>query len=366
MSTVATTAPGVERWLEPALQRLPALAIHDAHTHLGRDCDGTVCEPAELAGALAALGADASVFPLHVADGDYRADNDAVLAAARASSGSLTPFCRLNPHTGPVDEGERAIAAGARGIKLHPRAEAFTLAHPAIDGIFALAHEHRLPVLIHAGRGIEPLGADALRLAARYPGATLILAHAAITDLAWMPTALDEHPNVLFDTAWWNPVDLLALFALVPPGRIVFGSDVPFGDPSLNALITLRCALEAGLTPEQVASVMGEQMHRVLAGEALVDAGPAPGQERLGRHLLLDRVLTYLAAAWGAALSGGTPAEPLALARMALDADAGNVHRRVFEAAREAFDLQIPGLQGLGGVAIAACLVATPSVPIDE
>ncbi len=289
MSTNVTSVSAVGRWLDPLLDQLPPLAVYDAHAHLGADCDGTVSDQAFLTASLDAVGARAAVFALHLADGDYRADNDAVIAAAGSSSGQLTPFCRLNPHADPVSEGARAIAAGARGIKLHPRAEDFTLAHPAVDGIVALAHEHRVPVLIHAGRGIEPLGADALRLAARYPDATLILAHAAITDLAWMPAALDDHPNVLFDTAWWNPVDLLALFALVPPDRILFGSDVPFGDPALNALITLRCALEAGLGPEQVESVMGAQLARVLAGEDLADLGPAPGCDQVRRELLLDR-----------------------------------------------------------------------------
>ena len=362
MSTNVTSGSAVGRWLDPLLGQLPSLAVYDAHAHLGADCDGTVSDAADLAASLGAISARAAVFALHVADGDYRADNDAVIAAARASSGQLTPFCRLNPHADPASEGARAIAAGARGIKLHPRAEDFTLAHPAVEGIVALAHEHRMPVLIHAGRGIEPLGADALRLATRYPDATLILAHAAITDLAWLPAALDDHPNVVFDTAWWNPVDLLALFALVPPGRILFGSDVPFGDPSLNALITLRCALEAGLTPEQVESVMGGQLARVLAGERMAEIGPAPGCDRLRRELHLDRALMYLAAVWGAALSGGSPEEPLALARMALSVDDLHPHREICDSALEALDLAAPGLQGLTGVAVAACLLATPHV----
>lgn len=364
MSTTTALVPGIDRWLDPLLERLPALAIVDAHTHMGADCDGTVCDADQLTASLEAIGARAAVFPLHLADGEYRADNDAVIAAARASAGRLTPFCRLNPHADPVGEGARAIAAGARGIKLHPRAEAFTLADPAMDGIFALAHEHRLPVLIHAGRGIEPLGADALRLAARYPDATLILAHAAITDLGWLHAELKAHPNVLFDTAWWNPVDLLALFALVPPGRIVFGSDVPFGDPALNALLTLRCALQAGLTPEQVESVMGGQLARVLAGEPLADVGPAPGADRIPRDLLLDRPLTYLAATWGAAMAGGSPAEPLSLARMALTVDAADPAREVCDAALEALDQPSTVLQGMAGLVIAACLLATPGVPL--
>ena len=68
------------------------------------------------------------------------------------------PFCRLNPNDAPVPEAERCLGRGAQGIKLHPRAEAFTLDHPEVRKIVALAHERRLPVLIHAGRGIPALG----------------------------------------------------------------------------------------------------------------------------------------------------------------------------------------------------------------
>ena len=359
------TSTGLERWLAPLLQSLPALAVFDAHTHLGADCDGTVCEPAFLASRLDQLGARAATFALHVEHGDYRRDNDAVIDAAAASGGRLVPFCRLNPHADPVGEGSRAIIAGARGIKLHPRSESFTLDQPAVEGIFALAHEHALPVLIHAGQGIEPLGAHVLRLAAAYPGATVILAHAAITDLAWIADELDSHPNLVFDTAWWNPADLLALFALVPPGRIVFGSDTPFGDPALNVLQTLRCARQVGLDALQIRSVMGGQLERILAGEAFADLGPAPGPETLKRHVLLDRVLIYLAAAWGNVMAGGTAQEPLELARMALAVHGSHREAEICAAAYEALDMP-PGssLQGLAGLAIAATLVATPEVEV--
>jgi predicted TIM-barrel fold metal-dependent hydrolase len=37
-----------------------------------------------------------------------------------------------------------------------------------------------------------------------------------------------DQPNLFFDTAWMVPADLLALFALVPPGRILYGSDAPY------------------------------------------------------------------------------------------------------------------------------------------
>ena len=107
-------------------------------------------------------------------------------AEGAASDGRLAAFCRLDPKLDAVVEARRCIDAGARGIKLHPRAEGFELADPEVDGIFALAHERRLPLMIHAGRGIPTLARDAVELATRYPGARIMLAHAAICDLNWL------------------------------------------------------------------------------------------------------------------------------------------------------------------------------------
>src|SRR5207302_232342 len=84
-----------------------------------------------------------------------------------APDGLLIPFCRVDPHDNPLPEAERSLENGARGIKLHPRAEQFTLDHPNVRPLIALAHERSLPVLIHAGRGIPALGLHAVQL--RWP-----------------------------------------------------------------------------------------------------------------------------------------------------------------------------------------------------
>src|SRR5919202_893738 len=114
----AADETGLRRWLDPLLERLPGLAVFDAHTHIGTDCDGTICEPEFLLGRLEPLGARAATFPLHLADGDYLRDNDEVIAVAADSGGRLVPFARINPHARPGEEAGRAVAAGARGIKL--------------------------------------------------------------------------------------------------------------------------------------------------------------------------------------------------------------------------------------------------------
>ena len=267
----------LEPWFSCLQDRLGPTRIFDCHTHLGcADPDGSCFGVDELLGALAAVDGRAVVFPLAEPDG-YRAANDRMLAAARAAEGRLVAFCRVDPHDGDaVREVERALARGAAGIKLHPRAERFGLGDPAVRRILAVADERRLPVIVHAGRGIPSLGRDALELARAYPRAPLILAHAAIADLAWIWREAAGQRNLFFDTAWWNTADQLALFALIPPGQILFASDTPYGRTIAAALVVLRAALAAGLSAEQIAIVAGGQLERLLAGAEPLDLGPAP------------------------------------------------------------------------------------------
>ena len=114
----------------------------------------------------------------------FRAANDRTLAFAERSDGRLIPFLRLDLNESPIEEARRCLAAGARGIKLHPRAQKFTANDERLAPVFEIAAEHRVPILIHGGRGLPPI-ADGLRaLVERYPEATLIIAHAGIADLA--------------------------------------------------------------------------------------------------------------------------------------------------------------------------------------
>ncbi|MGE5134128.1 MAG: amidohydrolase family protein [Gemmatimonadota bacterium] len=359
-------------WLGRLMNQLPGVRLMDAHTHLGgTDPDGSRCSPAELTGALTLAGARAVVFPLMDRAG-YRRANDAVLAAAAASDGRLVPFCRVDPHAGPVGELERCVAAGARGVKLHPRAERFDLRHPGVAAVVAAASERGLPVTIHSGLGIPALGRDALMLGERYPGAPLILAHLGVTDLAWIWRRLGDHPNLYFDTAWWNPADHLALFALIPPGRILLGSDAPYGTPAAAAFVAIRCALQAGLTATQIEAVAGGQLRRLLAGERAAGLGPPPGPPQ-PRPPLLDRVFTLLIGALARMLDGVPATGILQLARLGCQAGPEAAEAPLLREIAGLLDRQQRYAQttprdgrraaGFHLVLAAAALAATPSVP---
>lgn len=313
-----TLAAAYRPFLDKLRSALGPLALFDAHTHIGaNDPDGFKQRPQTLLDRLAECDARGLVFPMHE-PGGYREANDAVLAAAEASGGILVPLCRVDPNDGPsaVTEAERAIAAGARGIKLHPRAEGFTLGVPAVEALVELAAAHGLVMMIHAGRGIPALGEDTVRLSERHPGASLILAHCAISDLAWLWRLLPEHPNVYVDTSWWNPADLIALMTLSPPGQVLWGSDSPYGAPIASIVHTLRCAVQAGYAADQARAVAGGQLAQLVAGEAPLDLGPAPRTpQAIDPHL--DRVITHLCSGVGRAFGGADPTEPVALARLA-------------------------------------------------
>jgi predicted TIM-barrel fold metal-dependent hydrolase len=331
-------------WLDRLLEETGPLPLYDAHTHVGQnDPDGFKQTPEELVEGLAEAGARGVVFPMHEPDG-YRDANDAVLAAAAEHPDRLVAFCRVNPHDGAVPEARRALDAGARGIKLHPRAEQFGMDAPAVRDLVALAHERRVPILIHAGRGIPALGRLTVELAAEYPGASLILAHAGISDLAWLWQVLPDHPNVFLDTAWWHPSDLVAMFALAPPANLVWASDSPYGRPLVAAAVNLRCALQAGLTPEQLHGIAGGTIEQVLAGETPAYLGPPPGPPAEPFDLLLERVVAHLGGAFNRMAGGGDPVEPLGLARLACAVGTDSPQAELFGAILELLDAYEAGV----------------------
>src|SRR5204863_2567511 len=181
---------------------------------------------------------------------------------------------------------------------------------------FEVAHERRVPVLIHAGRGIPALGRHTVELATALPGAQVILAHCGISDLSWIWREAQQLPNLYFDTSWWSPADVLTLCGLVPPGQILFASDAPYGTPVAHSIFMIRCALQYGLSADQVRSVMGGQIERLVEAQEPLDMGPALNRRDHGGDILLRRVETFLATAIGRIFSGGDATETLALARL--------------------------------------------------
>jgi hypothetical protein len=288
----------------------------DVHSHTGADVDGSTRTAEEQVRAIEPLGGRSVIFPFCVSSG-YEAENRRVVEEGRRHPDLLIPFARLDPRVSAGADASAALEAGARGFKLHPRSEAFPLDHPNVEAIFAVAGDAGVPILIHAGVGVGSFGAMIVDLAERHRGSPIVLAHAGISDLAWLWREVPDHPNLFFDTAWLVPADLLALFALVPPGRILYGSDAPFMDIELLLAVTLRCARFTGLPDDAISLVVGGQLERLLAGEAPADVGPAPGGPGIALTPADSRMVSLLSAAGGCMLGGGDPDQSLELALLA-------------------------------------------------
>ena len=274
--------------------------LFDAHLHLGHDIDGTSGQYEELERILNTYGVShAFMFCMDEPDRApaFRAPNDRTLQFAERSGGRLIPFVRLDMNDGPIEEAVRCLDRGARGIKLHPRAQRFALNDKRLAPVFELAAERRVPILIHGGRGLPPIADDLARLVERYPEAQLIIAHAGIADLAALAGHLAGRRGVFFDTSVWSPVDLLDFFHRVPPEQILYASDYPYGRQPQSLLNSLRTAITAGLDEQQLRDMLAGNANRIANGEEPLEPSTPSGTDEFSQSMALARIHQYLSMA---------------------------------------------------------------------
>jgi predicted TIM-barrel fold metal-dependent hydrolase len=274
--------------------------IFDAHVHLGNDIDGFKGVYEDLLSVLDKYGVERCfMFCMDEPDRhpSFRAPNDRTLAHAERSEGRLIPFVRLDLGENPIEEAERCLDAGARGIKLHPRAQRFLLNDERLRPVFALAAERRVPILIHGGRGLPPIADGLARLHDEYPAAQLIIAHAGIADLANLAARFGGRAGVFFDTSVWSPVDLLDLYRQVGPEQVLFASDYPYGQQPASLLIALRTAVTSGLDERELRLMIGGNAARIAAGEPPLEPSAPRGGSRFESPLVLARIHQYLSMA---------------------------------------------------------------------
>jgi hypothetical protein len=288
-------------WQTELLRELPSDAtIFDAHVHLGNDIDGMAGRPDELLGMMDEYRVErAFMFCLDEPDRHpgFRAPNDRTLAYAERSGGRLIPFVRLDLKENPVDEAIRCLDAGARGIKLHPRAQKISLEDERLPPVFELAAERRVPILIHGGRGLPPIAAHLHALVESCDGVQLIVAHAGIADMANLTACFAGMPGVFFDTSTWSAVDLLDFYRQMPPEQIVYASDYPYGRQPNSLLMALRTARLADFDDEEVRNLLSRNATRIADGEPPLEPQQPKGGDELTQPTLLARIHQYLSMA---------------------------------------------------------------------
>ncbi|HEY4348363.1 MAG TPA: amidohydrolase family protein [Gaiellaceae bacterium] len=274
--------------------------IFDAHLHLGNDIDGMVGDYDALLAGMGEYGISrAFMFCLDEPDRHpaFSAANDRTLAFAARSNGRLVPFVRLDLNESPMEEARRCLDAGARGIKLHPRAQRFDASDSRLAPVFEIAAERRVPILIHGGRGLPPIAEGLAALVERNPDASLIVAHAGIADMAHLASAMAGRKNVFFDTSTWSVIDLLDLFRQVPPEQVVYASDFPYGQQPGSLFLALRAAVRAGLDEAQLRGVLAGNANRLADGEELPEPTRPLGKDTIEHPLQFARIHQYLSMA---------------------------------------------------------------------
>jgi uncharacterized protein len=280
---------------------LPADAdIFDAHVHLGDDIDGISGRFDELVTGMERYRVSrANMFCLDEPDRHpaFSAANDRTLAFAERSKGKLIPYVRLDLTEEPLEEARRCLDLGARGIKLHPRAQRFMLNDERLAPIFRLAGERRVPILIHGGRGLPPIADHLRRLVDANPDAQLIIAHAGIADLGNLAACFAGKRGVFFDTSVWSAVDLLDFLHLVPPEQVLYASDYPYGRQPNSLLLALRTARIAGFSEEEVRNMLAGNANRIADGEDALDPSEPRGRATFQQAMVFARIHQYLSMA---------------------------------------------------------------------
>jgi uncharacterized protein len=131
-----------------------------------------------------------------------------------------------------------------RGIKLHPYLDGYSAGDQIVWPLIELIAERGLPALIHCGHDVfaSPWAIEVL--AQRYPQAKLILGHMGHGHIAYINGSIEvasRNPNVWLETSGMPMGSkITAAVRQLGASRVMYGSDAPFHDPSVEQFKVIR------------------------------------------------------------------------------------------------------------------------------
>ena len=177
-----------------------------------------------------------------------RAQNDAVIAAAKNSGGRFFPIASVHPADGDaaMAELDRLASAGIKVIKLHPNTQNFDVSDPAVGAVVEHCGEKGLIVLFDSYKPTDPAEMGKfLMLSLQHPKTRFILAHMGFTlfrDTLSFATVrkLGLGGNVYFDLSAiateleGSPMqpELVWTIRKIGVDHFLFGSDWPVDTPA--------------------------------------------------------------------------------------------------------------------------------------
>lgn len=158
---------------------------------------------------------------------------------------------------------------GLRVLKLHCSVGSFSLDDARLKPVFALAHERRLPIVVHLGHNVNGrTEADELPTIAHisdaFPDIPLILAHCGHHSAPEATALMLQHPSLYADltpVVFEHPnIDRESLISLAP--RLLFGSDAPNTGISVTNCLTWLEQMD--LPQEKRTAILGENARRLI------------------------------------------------------------------------------------------------------
>lgn len=259
---------------------LSNLDIIDAHGHIGPPARGWYIPQIEIEEQIAILDKEMSRMGIsqlisspepalfaHPVSGNHQVE-EAVAQSKGARSG-FSGYFVYNPHY--ADELGRPVLdlffsrSYFIGLKILPEYWRISLNDSRLLTAWDYAQEHHLPILIHTWENSSGTAAMAGEIAARYPGAIILLGHSGGGDAGRMEAeaAAIAHDNVYLEWcgSFTSRIDWHQTIERVGAHKLVYGTDTFFHDIAweLGRLLSLN------LTHEQFTLILGQNMRRILA-----------------------------------------------------------------------------------------------------
>lgn len=258
--------------------------VIDAHAHIRFTDDDAVSADqgkgtAPIAAVDDAAGVTRSALIVIARAGQMdktRAQNDAVIAAAKAGGGRFYPVASVHPADGAdaMAELDRMAAAGVKVIKLHPNTQKFDVSDPAVAAVVQHCGEKGLVILFDSYKpwDLSEMG-KFLLLAATHPQTKLILAHMGLTTFRETLTfaqlrKLGVGENVYFDVSAIavlyanSPIQTELVWTIRKIGveHFLFGSDWPVDTPA----VAEQAVRDLGFTADEQKLIFHDNAARLI------------------------------------------------------------------------------------------------------
>lgn len=244
------------------------MTIIDSHCHLGRGVRKRVTADALLRTMDAAGVGRAVVCTVDefVAVRNQEG-NDHVLAAVREHPDRFWGLAAVNPWFGQagVDELRRCLGEGLVGLKLNSHLQGFVLSDPVVHPLIEVCEAFDAPLYAHTGTPITAEPFQLAELARTFPAVPMVMGHMGYTDFWYdaVPAAL-QSGNIHLETSLIDIMNIRSALERIGPTRVLFGSDYPESELSLE--IEKMAMLE--MTAGQRDLVMGQNALNLWSGRS--------------------------------------------------------------------------------------------------